>query len=1225
MPNGQKRFQIIEDKPKRFQIIDDIEEEELQSVTPVTSAQPASIPFQPFPRTSELISDILATPGIRGAVSGFEQIKTPREPDLPGVARGFDIASGAFDITASIFEAIPELAKKVGFAPLVKVLENYLQGGGTIGREILTFIAKQVTDDPKIIESVGAFGERVGQLGVTLGTFKGIGVARAGARTPLQVRLKARPQTPAQIEAIRAERIKIREAKLEKAGLTRPPAPPPPAEVGAKLLERLKKAESIEEVTKIAGETFGAGLTPKETAPLLKLMRQKLPEMRQAQGILREAERAAFPFAGKPQTTGILPTSFRQTILKELQNLGEAEGFLSKLSDSELVNLAKQKGIRTEIPTGELPPVTRAGEPVTEPLRTTKEGFTFVEEAPTPQARRILPRLRDVDAFVRPLTQKIFAGVRNLTNYLPETLQRLLRRPFSQVPEVAEMWGEMLNELQAGKAFAEQLKSSILRQKPSVEERIALDRVLRGEAKNFQDLPKEVQDVWSQRIVEEYHNWAQQKTTELQGLGGFVREEWISGPSRWYPNFWKRHRGRMVLGRLFSGPRKTAKLSASEKAHQFRRFSDRWTVYDSKGKIAVDPNTKSPAIFKTQTEANGFVRNNSGFIVDYFEGKRVVRESFKTNKERNQRISELRDEGKTIRRAPDQRKFTVAEPMSLEQMVAHGLLEDPVFNTSRGIRETTGLVARLKFYDQLGRLPDEMLKTEETPGYLSFKDVGINIPESIAKRNPNIERLRNGFVREDIANDLAGLYSTSKTTPGLIYQSVESFLRSTVTRWSPFRHIRQPLENELTTFFFDSKLFLDKATQARNFRDYIQHIKGEKEAPLFKEFIKNTPVDVPMQAAPLMDILRSDTFDFLTPNRPLSLSERVGLWIEKNPQAAGVKRAAELMSNAYFHEDIIYKYNAFRYSVEKLGMSPRAAGKRVNEGFFSFADQPLVIRKINKFVPFIPHITYNFSKILLSRLRDFPASTTLKLGAMVYAYQHTRSLLQEMAGLDEKTIDELGDRAPRWHQMVLPITDENGRNIMVDFRWLIPFSEVTGTIPTRVEELTRGVFALLPMSLKGVVTTMTNRNFWGGEITKPTDPNSEKKRKLATNLIMSFMPGMFGQYWHGIYRNAVEKGEETKKPWWEQAFVKGILGSTRRFEPEEEVLRGDIGRKVQLRQVQTELARIRRRFGAGKISEAEFERQIDNLFKRQDEILEEVETTEPEQISPKTKRFQIID
>lgn len=76
-----------------------------------------------------------------------------------------------------------------------------------------------------------------------------------------------------------------------------------------------------------------------------------------------------------------LPPSFRQTIIKELggEEIETRLGKVKELSDSELIRIAKERKVRTKVPTGDIGVITKAGKPITPPLETKPTGETVVK------------------------------------------------------------------------------------------------------------------------------------------------------------------------------------------------------------------------------------------------------------------------------------------------------------------------------------------------------------------------------------------------------------------------------------------------------------------------------------------------------------------------------------------------------------------------------------------------------------------------------------------------------------------------------------------------------------------------------------------------------------------------------------------------------------------------------------------------------------------------------
>ncbi len=250
------------------------------------------------------------------------------------------------------------------------------------------------------------------------------------------------------------------------------------------------------------------------------------------------------------------------------------------------------------------------------------------------------------DAAIRPFTQKIDSAIGRAVGRLPFSIRRWLRDdPATKriIQETRRAVGERQSE-------TESVLRMVLRENPTPAELAIADRIARGVPEELSSARPEMRPVLEQ-AAQEIHGLAQQMTSERSALGLPIREEWVEGPKRWYPNLWRQHLGspRMIAGRLF------AKLTPkrAEMGSLKRRTTDRFTVVDKSGNIARGK-AGQQAIFRTKLEAHAFVREHP------------------------------------------RRALRVLEPMTHQQAVAHGLIEDLAVNVRHGFSRGWSLVAKTR-------------------------------------------------------------------------------------------------------------------------------------------------------------------------------------------------------------------------------------------------------------------------------------------------------------------------------------------------------------------------------------------------------------------------------------------------------------------------------------------------------------------------------------------------
>ncbi len=782
----------------------------------------------------------------------------------------------------------------------------------------------------------------------------------------------------------------------------------------------------------------------------------------------------------------------------------------------------------------------------------------FPDEAKGPEGQANLysnpafdPRFwRQADKFVsRTFTQKIDRALESTVGRLPISIRKWLR----EEPRTKQIIQEARREVGQHQNETESVLRMVLREKPTPEELVVADRIARGVPEDLTKARPEVRPVLK-KAAQQIQGMAQQMTSERAALGLPIREEWLNAPKVWYPNLWSQHiiKPRMVAGRLFSKLRPSKPETGSLRA----RTTDRYTVVDGSGKLA---RTKTgQAIFKTMEEAREFVKEHP------------------------------------------RRKLRIVEPMTHEQAVAHGLIEDLALNLHHGFGKEWSLLAKTRALETIGK---EFVSPTPRPGYVNLGKAGFNVPVELAKRNVHIAGLRDGYIPQEVATTLTAFYGKSGALR-TAYRAVEGSLRKWVTVRNPFRHPRQILENELTLAFADTRASLNLPARLRAFRDFARGSRGERNVPFWDEYASSNLWH--------SDIVRGE-FEVVwrgvdsvkAGEAPLSLRERMAIWAEKDPAAKQLMAADKFAERLYRAEDQIYKFYLYR-TLRQRGLSPKQAENRTSRSFFDYSDVPPIVRATNRFIPFAPNVLYQFSRILGTALRDRPVSTSMKLALLVYGYAFMREEFMRDAGITEQDEKVMGELAPELHELVLPITDSKGRNIKVSLLWLLPYADLfmldemfSSDDPERGSAIL--AHRLVPMVGQPAVTLGTSRRSFGQPFLTGKEPKAEADRKRATEFFKGFMPGLLGQYWERLYRNA-QAGERTKKPLAEKALLEPITGRIEHFYPKERVgLRKAIIRG-KTSEVSGELYRQRGRLIRGQTTGETYRKAIESLEKRLREV-----------------------
>ena len=817
-----------------------------------------------------------------------------------------------------------------------------------------------------------------------------------------------------------------------------------------------------------------------------------------------------------------------------------------------------------------------------------------------------------LDAKARPfIDEKIVKPISRAIGELPPWLSTLLR----DEPNVKLAVFKARAEFSVRMNEAEALIKMVRRAKLSPEEILIADRLARGVPADINQLRAEIRGPIA-KATEKLHRLAQEMTSEFNALGLPIREEWIEGPKHWYPNLWKQHEvvtARMVLGRLFSKGGRALGLTAAERGSLKQRLTDRYVILDESGDVVRLGKTQY-AIFKDKAVAEKFLRENSGYYARYYlkGGDRAIQERyFPTIKEREAYLEALEKQDMLgVVRTKGREAMTLMEPMTHEQAVAHGLLEDVTTNIKRGYLPRFSMLAKAKALEHLGK---NLAVEQPRAGYVESNKYGFEVEPKLAKGNPDIARLRDGYVPEEAARTLAAFYGKR----GLFsqwYSFVEGVPRSLVTFLSPFRHVRQVFENELSLVLADTAASLNKPAQAVAFRDYLRGTWSGKEVPFLKEYLREGYGDTDIIGGEFRDIWRG--LEQASAGKfPLSITESISEFLGKNPTAIKITEGRDFMQKLYRTGDQIYKYYLYR-TLRERGMTSEQIAKRklVRRAFFDFEDVPPLVRAANRVVPFMVNVLYQYARILGHHLADALPSTLLKLGLLGTLYVEMRDAVQEASGFDDRKIKSLHDEAPDASEWILPVTDKYGRNIVLNMRWLIPFADILWMkdIATEGEPGKAGTQFLrkfFPMSAQPILTAISGMTAQGKELFTGAEPRKGLKnlaKVYGTRFgyaALEYLPMLAGQYWKGLYDNATQRGPRTQVSALEKAVIRPLAGSTRRIgtvETYDKLNRAASGETIKT--IET-LARARRQYEDGKISSKAYRSAVESFHDRAVEVM----------------------
>lgn len=750
--------------------------------------------------------------------------------------------------------------------------------------------------------------------------------------------------------------------------------------------------------------------------------------------------------------------------------------------------------------------------------------------------------------WVEPAIRKAHARATKLGESHPQMAQwarRSLRQRFNQDPVLLEAFETMQFQYQKDGSFRNAAVNLLKDSKASVEEIVALDRALHGHPRDFENLNAK-QKEHLRGTMDFVRNEARRVSTELKSLGLPYRESWIDGMDSWYPNQWKGHMNANVGGTIFNTLGRALGFRRGDLQHTKRRTSDRWVVYQGK-KIAKDSNGQE-AIFDNQADAQAFIDRTGGpFIARYkvrdANGKwKMVEESFASRKERadfmNQEAQKVEaGEGQMrVWETDNQKGLRISPPMTLDQKIAHGLVEDMVSNL-RAFRGAQALTSKARFFDSLAKrllgedADGELFSREGGPrddaySWQSIRDLGLSL-ETLAKGNVAVREFNSGWIRSDLAEDLKQYFGGGGMTRKQL-RRIEQFMRKNVTYRNPWRHPKQFIENEMMMFLADMPISMDAPGRARSSADYWSHY-GRNQDPTgtLKEFIEEHHFP---ETDYVTGELASDYAKAMAAGE-----EQTQTFIDS--LMAMPRRYDEVMKTLYSHEDALYKFQLYD-GLRKRGYESEQAAKVVRDYMFDWGNAPAFVRAL-RFIPFGPSVAWQFTRIFANKMRYEGPTTMLKGAFSIAALIALREAMDDWAGLDD---DDREKKDYGRFEFVTPFADSRGRNISFDISYIVPYRAVLGAGQREFspKELRSFWRSFMPMWLQAPTTVVSQQDRWGNPLlwdgTKDPTKIQQQWARFGMQVVTDSLPGFPVQTMTSFIRNA-QREPDKRQDWWMQALT----------------------------------------------------------------------------------------
>lgn len=762
---------------------------------------------------------------------------------------------------------------------------------------------------------------------------------------------------------------------------------------------------------------------------------------------------------------------------------------------------------------------------------------------------QIMRPVRWLDSLIQPSTAKIDATIRkSLGNLIPESAKPYL----STNVEVKNLVTEGLHLSAQNYATLSGLVKKVKGLTPKrtgflnmfkapsapTEELLVADRIARGVPADLSRFSPEVQAKITD-IAGDVKTLAQELTAQRAALGLPVREEWMHGMQYWYPNIFPK-KGNFLAnigGAFFSKIMPEARLSQAEQARVFGpRTSDRFAVFGTDGKLATMKDG-SKAVFRTRAEADEAAKGLQRYAVQFYdkgEPRRGNRQEvdFDSIKERERWIDEnAGPDGSVdvVRTIDPKQQFKVVEPMTHEAAVAKGLLEDININLRKGFSQEMETVNRVRTLTEMGK---RLAVDSPQEGYVKLSDMGFKVPEKFARANPHIERLANGYVPKDVAVSMVAFYGKNGPV-ARAFSGFEQALRKGITVYNPARHARQIIENEFMLGLSLPDASVNAPFRAKSARTFFDGVTGKSDNPIWKEYSQN----VELMSS---DLVHGEFERFWDHIDPTKINEENQSLLGALKDGIGESQIGKMINGVgkwaqerYIFEDQVYKFQAYHYAREVLGKSPEEASALAKRSFFDYYDVPPIVAKVNRYVPFTVNTTYQLSRIIQNHLKERPLETLTKLGLLGGMYDLTRDKLMEMSGITPDDLKKMGPLAPKYWELILPITDKGGRNLSLNLNWLWLFGEVLQSASTFRDRPFGDWFhqtarKAIPLTFQPLVTAISERDPFGrplvSETEKKTVTKGEEARRIVETSVKGWMPWIAAQAWDKAYLR-MDEGE----------------------------------------------------------------------------------------------------
>jgi len=244
----------------------------------------------------------------------------------------------------------------------------------------------------------------------------------------------------------------------------------------------------------------------------------------------------------------------------------------------------------------------------------------------------------------------------------------------------------------------------------------------------------------------------------------------------------------------------------------------------------------------------------------------------------------------------------------------------------------------------------------------------------------------------------------------------------------------------------------------------------------------------------------------------------------------------------------------------------------------------------------MPQVMYNYAKTYGFMLKEKPASTLLKLGTVKVLGDMLKQSMNNARGITKEDKQRMGRFGIKPTEIVLPVSDAQGRNMKWDFGWLLPFQDLMD-LPSRDyldEPLRRNVLRLSPMSVKPLLSVLNIGRF-GEQIYDPAEPPEVKNQKIARSIRLGYTP--YGSVWLKWAKN-IDKGESNTESMWEKMVLEPLIGNITHFTVAGQIEKESVWQNSEVNKINKKEFSWKARLQQGNISQEKFDREMKVIERR---------------------------